>query len=150
MKRVAILGSTGSIGKSALEVIRHLPGEFKVVALSTNSHTDILCQQIKDFRPAFACVRNRDAARALKCIPQTRLFVGEEGLRQMIQEGSIDRILLAISGAGALMPLLAAIDSGKDIALANKEALVMAGPIIMQKVRAVSYTHLTLPTILRV
>lgn len=138
MKRVAILGSTGSIGKSALEVVRHLPADLKAVGLSANSNIEILYRQIKEFHPAFACVQDKFAARLLKNragLKQTKLFVGEEGLRQMIQEQGIDSVLLAISGSGALMPLLTAIDSGKDIALANKEALVMAGPIIMRRAR---------------
>jgi 1-deoxy-D-xylulose-5-phosphate reductoisomerase len=136
MRRIAILGSTGSIGHSALEVIRHLPQEFKVVALATNSNVGALCRQIKEFSPEFACIKDKDAACDLKSkisLRRTKLFSGEEGLVEMVKTKRIDRVLLAISGSAALLPLMAALDSGKDIALANKEALVMAGPLIMGK-----------------
>lgn len=138
MKLIAILGSTGSIGRSALDIIRQFPHKFKAVGLSTNSNTDILYQQVKEFNPAFICVNDRNAALNLESRLKTRgvkLFVGEEGLKTMVQENRIDKIILAISGSGALLPLLAAIEQGKDIALANKEALVSAGPIIMHKAK---------------
>jgi len=137
MKRIAILGSTGSIGRSTLEVIGNFPREFRVVALSANSNIDTLYQQIKSFHPAFVCVKDTDRASDLKSRlkpKDTKLFIGEEGLEKLVQEERIDEIVLAISGSSALSPLLAAIDSGKDIALANKEALVMAGPVIMDKI----------------
>jgi 1-deoxy-D-xylulose-5-phosphate reductoisomerase len=138
MKRIAILGSTGSIGQNALEVIRSFPGKFSVGALSTNSNTDILYRQIKEFHPAVACVYDPLAAAELRgrlSSRATRVLVGEAGLREMAGDKKIDTIVLAIGGAGALGPLLEAIENGKDIALANKEALVMAGSIIMKKAR---------------
>jgi 1-deoxy-D-xylulose-5-phosphate reductoisomerase len=137
MKRIAILGSTGSIGRSALEVIKNFPREFRVIGLSANSNIDILYQQIKAFHPTFVCVKNIVAASVLKSrlkSKETKLFTGEEGLERIVQEERIDEIVLAISGSTALLPLLNAIDSGKDIALANKEALVIAGPIIMERI----------------
>lgn len=135
MKHIAILGSTGSIGQSALDVVRRLPGNFKVLALSTNSNTGILYRQIKEFSPEFACVKDEKKARALKARLNsgTKILCGEEGLEEIVRDKRIGRILLAISGSAALTPLLKAIESKKDIALANKEALVMAGPIIMQR-----------------
>lgn len=138
MKQIAILGSTGSIGKSTLEVIRRLPKKFRVVGLATNSNIDILYQQIKEFHPAFICVKDKDAALDLKSklnSKKIKLFVGEDGMLASIKGNSIDELVLAISGAAALLPLLAAIEKGKTIALANKEALVMAGPIIMQRAK---------------
>jgi 1-deoxy-D-xylulose-5-phosphate reductoisomerase len=136
MKRIAVLGSTGSIGKNSLEVIKNFPEEFRVVGLSANSNIDILYRQIKSHRPALVCVKEPEAALKLKSrlnLKNIKLFVGQEGLDEMAQDKHIDKIVLAISGSSALSPLLKAIDSGKDIALANKEALVMAGPIIMGK-----------------
>ena len=136
MKRIAILGSTGSIGQNTLEVIRNFPDKFCVVGLSTNSNIDILYQQIKKFRPVFVCVRNEDVAARLESKLKSKgvkLFIGEAGLGKMVQDKRIDKVVLAISGAGALAVLLKAIESGKDIALANKEAFVIAGPIIMKK-----------------
>jgi 1-deoxy-D-xylulose-5-phosphate reductoisomerase len=119
-----------------LEVIRNFPDKFCAVGLSTNSNIDILYQQIKKFRPAFVCVRNEDVVTRLESKLKSKgvkLFIGEDGLGEMVQDKRIDKVVLAISGAGALAVLLKAIESGKDIALANKEAFVIAGPIIMKK-----------------
>lgn len=138
MKRIAILGSTGSIGQNALEVIQKIPGECEVVGLSTNSRIDILYQQIKKFHPLFVCIRDINAAEELKSrfkLKGTKLFIGEGGLKTMVENKKIDKIVLAIAGSTALSPLLAAIEAGKDIALANKEALVMAGSIIIDKAK---------------
>ena len=136
MKRIAILGSTGSIGQNSLEVIKSFPDKFCAVGLSTNSNIDILYRQIKELHPAFVCVRDKDAAVKLESKSKSKgikLFVGEAGLVEMVQDKRIDKVVLAISGSAALPALLKAIENGKDIALANKEALVMAGPIIMKK-----------------
>ncbi|MCM8789570.1 MAG: 1-deoxy-D-xylulose-5-phosphate reductoisomerase [Candidatus Omnitrophica bacterium] len=135
MKSIAILGSTGSIGRSALEVIRHLHDKFRVIGLSADSNIALLYRQMKEFKPEFVCVRNIEAANQFKSnLPsRIRLFIGEEGLNSLVQEKKIEQVLMSISGSAALLPLLKAIDSGKEIALANKEALVMAGNIIMHR-----------------
>ncbi|MFA5145426.1 MAG: 1-deoxy-D-xylulose-5-phosphate reductoisomerase [Candidatus Omnitrophota bacterium] len=135
MKRIAILGSTGSIGVNALKVIRHFPDRFQVTGLSTNSSIDILYEQIKEFRPLFVCVGDAKAGRELKgrLKPSTRLLVGKEGLEALAADAKVDEVLLAISGFCALSPLLKAIESGKQVALANKEALVAAGSIVMNR-----------------
>ncbi len=136
MKRIAILGSTGSIGRNTLEVIRNYPDKFRAVGLSTNSNIALLYQQIKDFHPAFVCVRDEFAAAKLSSKLKSRgikLFTGEAGLEETVADRRIDKVVLAVSGAGALPALLKAIDTGKDIALANKEAFVIAGHIIMKK-----------------
>jgi 1-deoxy-D-xylulose-5-phosphate reductoisomerase len=138
MKRIAILGSTGSIGKSALEVIKEHPDEFKAAALSTNTNIDILYQQIRVFKPALACVTDVKAGLNLKSRlkdNRVRILLGREGLEALAGDKDIDQVLLAISGAAALKPLLKAVENGRAIALANKEALVMAGPIIMSKAK---------------
>lgn len=137
MKYITILGSTGSIGQSTLEVIRQFPHRFRIVGLSTNSNTRTLYQQIKEFRPEFVCVKDINAAYRLrpKLNSKTRLLVGEAGLEEIVQNNRTDEIVLAISGSSGLSPLLKAIDNEKTIALANKEALVMAGPIIMNKAK---------------
>jgi len=136
MKRIAILGSTGSIGQNTLEVIRNFPDKFCAVGLSTNSNVDLLYQQIKEFYPEFVCVKDESVAAKLDFKLKSKgikLFIGEAGLEEMVQDKRIDKVVLAISGASALPALLKAIESGKDIALANKEAFVIAGPIIMKK-----------------
>jgi 1-deoxy-D-xylulose-5-phosphate reductoisomerase len=138
MKNIAILGSTGSIGQNTLEVIRHFPDKFGVIGLSTNSNIDILYRQIKEFKPLFVCIKDRSAARGLESrfkFQRIKLFVGDKGLKALIEDKRIDKVVLAISGSGALLPLLTAIENYKDIALANKEAMVAAGPIIMREAR---------------
>lgn len=137
MKYITVLGSTGSVGRTALEVISNFPHKFSIRGLSTNSNTDILYQQIKKFHPAFVCVIDKKVASDLKSKldSKTELLTGEEGLEEMLKDKQTQEVLLAISGSSALFPLLKAIENGKDIAMANKEALVMAGPIIIQKVK---------------
>jgi len=133
MKRIAVLGSSGSIGQSTLSVIRGLPQQFKVEALSVNSDIVKLKRQIKEFKPRLVCVRDEQAAHKLRSglDSSIKVFCADDGLSQMIKDKQIDLVMFAITGSAALNPLLTAIRNGKDIALANKEALVMAGPLIM-------------------
>jgi 1-deoxy-D-xylulose-5-phosphate reductoisomerase len=137
MKNIAILGSTGSIGQNTLEVIRHFPGRFRVIALSANSNIDILCSQIEEFHPQLVCIGDQAVGLDLRAriSSSTKVFIGEDGLEEMIRDKRIDEIVLAIGGSAALSPLLAAIENGKPVALANKEALVMAGHLIMAKAK---------------
>jgi len=134
MKHIAILGSTGSIGENTLAVIRHFPKSFKAVALATHSNIESLLKQIKEFRPEYVCVADREAALKLRSRLKgnLKIFAGEEGLEELVSKSKADKVVLAISGSAALPPLLKAIENGKDIALANKEALVMAGPLVMK------------------
>lgn len=138
MKRLAILGSTGSIGRSTLQVIKNFPDKLSVVGLSANTDILALHSQIKEFRPEFVCVN--DSASALKLKSRLgpsgiKLFVGREGMLEMIQGQAIDEVVIAISGSSALFPLLKSISSRKTVALSNKEALVMAGSIIMAEAK---------------
>lgn len=139
MKRIAILGSTGSIGASTLDIVRRFPGRFCASGLSTHSNVDILFDQIKEFRPEFVCVKDSAKAKTLtsklKGSLKVKVYTGEDGLEELVRQKRIDEVVVAISGSGALKPLLKAIDSGKDIVLANKEALAMSGDIIMNKAR---------------
>lgn len=137
MSNIVILGSTGSIGRSALEVVESLKGEFRVLGLSTNSDIRTLYAQIRRFNPEFAWVRDKKAAALLKSRVKgaTLVLSEEEALDRMVRDPRVDRVLLAISGSAALRPLLSSIEAGKTIALANKEALVMAGPLIMRRAR---------------
>lgn len=134
MKNIAVLGSTGSIGASTLDVIRKFPGSFRVVALAVNSDIDSLYKQIKEFKPQNVCVRDENKARLLakRTSSLTKIHCGDMGLEEMVKAKNIDQVMFAVSGSVALGPLISAIKSGKDIALANKEALVMAGQIIMR------------------
>lgn len=138
MKNVAVLGSTGSVGSNALEVIRHFPADFRVTALSANSNIDLLYRQIREFKPKFVCVGEEKAALKLKSrlgAGKVKVFAGQDGLDEMIRGAPCDKIVLAISGSMALRPLLTSIEENQDIALANKEALVMAGAIVMQRLK---------------
>ena len=136
-KRIAILGSTGSIGKSTLSVISTFPGEFDVVALSTNADVKTLYGQVKKFRPKFVAVKNSDRAEHLRfnLNSSVKVLEGLSGIEEIASLPNIDLVVIAISGADALLPLLSAIESKKKICLANKEALVMAGHIIMKKTK---------------
>ncbi|MBN2830825.1 MAG: 1-deoxy-D-xylulose-5-phosphate reductoisomerase [Candidatus Omnitrophica bacterium] len=134
MKNIAIFGSTGSIGKNTLSVIKRFPDKFRAVALSANSDIKTLSLQIEQFKPLFVCVRDEKAAFKLKKVlgRKTKIYSGQKGLLEFSQDKRIDQCVFAISGSAGLVPLLTAIKNKKDIALANKEALVMAGPIIMR------------------
>lgn len=141
MQRVSVLGSTGSVGLSTLAVIRHFPQNFRIAGLSAHTNINLLSCQIQEFHPDFVCVRDEKArqelALRLKLNPQNRgvkVYSGQEGLERIAEDKTTQKIILAISGAAALFPLLAAARASKDIGLANKEALVMAGTLIMREV----------------
>lgn len=132
MKKIAILGATGSIGKSALEVIDHLGPEFGVSALAACSNIDLLLSQALRYRPEVVAVYNEDKARELqKRLPGVRVVGGMEGLKEAAVRG--DMTLSAMSGTLGLIPTLAAIQAGKDIALANKETLVTGGELVVKE-----------------
>jgi 1-deoxy-D-xylulose-5-phosphate reductoisomerase len=137
MKNIAVLGSSGSIGQSTLEVVRSLPGRFRIVALSVNSDIVKLKQQIEEFQPKLVCVGNPQAAAKLRVSLGSSLKVlcGPEGLEELVKHKDVQQVMVAITGSSALAPLISAIKSGKEIALANKEALVMAGFILMRLAR---------------
>lgn len=132
MKRVAILGSSGSIGTTTLKVIAQFGQEFKLQALTVNRNIDILIQQITAFKPLKVAVANEQYRGKLAASVGKRvdIYAGREGLEKIASDKDVDIVVIALSGACALFPLLAAIRAGKQIALANKEALVMAGAII--------------------
>jgi len=132
MKRIAVLGSSGSIGTAVLDVIRRSPDRFRVAALSVNSNTGILSAQASEFKPDMVCINDESLAASWKPGrgPRPELFRGMPGLREMVKDRRIDMVVMAISGSKALLPLLDAIDSGKEVATANKEALVIAGDLV--------------------
>ena len=130
--RIAILGSTGSIGKSALDVISKLGRDFEVAGLSAGSNAKLLAEQARKFKPGVICIGTAESARRMKrSVPSgTNILVGPDGLREIASHSGVDLVLLAITGTASLIPLVDAIKAGKRIALANKEALVSAGPIV--------------------
>jgi 1-deoxy-D-xylulose-5-phosphate reductoisomerase len=137
MKQIALLGSTGSVGRNVLDVIRKFPDKFRVAALSAHSNTGLLSVQAREFKPRFVCVTDQKKALSWKpdLIPNPRFFRGFRGLLEMLEENRIDMVVVAISGSSALLPLLKAIKAKKEIATANKEALVMAGPLVNRLAR---------------
>ncbi|MBI5675581.1 MAG: 1-deoxy-D-xylulose-5-phosphate reductoisomerase [Nitrospirae bacterium] len=132
MKRLSILGSTGSIGKNTLEVISRNPDTFKIVALTARNNISLLESQIAQFNPEVVAVFDGSEAERLrsKKLP-VKILSGEEGVIEAATLENVDMVVSAIAGSAGLMPTLAAVKAGKTIALATKEALVMAGSIIM-------------------
>src|SRR5438067_9683040 len=136
-KRVVVLGATGSIGESALKVARDIPERMEIVGLAANSNAQKLAEAANEIRPESVCLvdeTNIDILRkALNYQP--RVFASEEGLREIACLTDAEMVLVAIVGTGGLRPALAAIESGKDLAVASKEILVMAGEIVMREAR---------------
>jgi 1-deoxy-D-xylulose-5-phosphate reductoisomerase len=136
MKRITILGSTGSIGQSALDVISRNSKDFRVVGLAAGKNLDLLERQIKTFHPEVAAVADEKAGAVLnKRVGDTEILTGIEGINHVASHENCDIVMSAIVGSAGLIPTLAAIRSGKSVALANKEALVMAGEIVMKEAR---------------
>ncbi|MGB3959190.1 MAG: 1-deoxy-D-xylulose-5-phosphate reductoisomerase [bacterium] len=139
VKQISILGSTGSVGRQTLDVIKDFPEKFRVLALTGNKNVDLLAQQVKSFQPELAVLTDPEAARELSRLlvgQKTRVLAGEEGLLAAATYPGTDLLVTAVVGFAGLKPTLAAIDAGIDIALANKETLVAAGRIVMEKARA--------------
>lgn len=138
MKRIAILGSTGSIGTQTLEIVRNNAEELEVEALAANSNVALMEKQIREFHPRTAVMWSREAAEELRlrvadC--QVQVLQGMEGLLEIAVMPQIQVLVTAIVGMIGIRPTIAAIEAGKDIALANKETLVCAGHIIMPLAR---------------
>ncbi|MBN1405849.1 MAG: 1-deoxy-D-xylulose-5-phosphate reductoisomerase, partial [Candidatus Omnitrophica bacterium] len=134
MKKVAILGSTGSIGVNTLNVLEFLKEDFTVQALSTYGNTPLLAEQIRKFKPKAVCVVNPEKISDLKqrvSLSNIKLFSTPVGLEILAEAKEVDIVVMALSGACALNSLLCAIRAGKKICLANKESLVMAGNVII-------------------
>ena len=131
MKKITVLGSTGSIGTQSLEVIKAHPDRFRVEALTCGKNKKKLEEQIEKFRPAFAVTeREEDAHDLMRKFPRTEFSWGEKGLIEAA-EGGCDMVINALMGMRGLAPTYAAIQAGKDIALANKETLVAGGELVM-------------------
>ncbi len=138
MKKVFILGSTGSIGINCLNVISNLKDEFKVTGLTVNSNTELLLEQIKLFKPEVVAVKDEQCAKNIsgKIPKNCNLLVGEDGLVKAAVEAEYDIFMGAMVGFAGLAPTIEAVKRGKRIALANKETLVVAGEIVTDLCRA--------------
>jgi 1-deoxy-D-xylulose-5-phosphate reductoisomerase len=137
--RIAVLGSTGSIGRSTLEVIEASEGSLAAVALSAHTRTDVLAEQARRLRPQWLVVTDpakaADAAWRQDLPPGVEIRVGEAGLRQTVTDPAVDVVVAAIVGSAGLLGTWAALEAGKTVALANKETLVMAGPLVVELAR---------------
>lgn len=135
MKRIAILGSTGSIGTQALEVIEQYPDLFELYAITANNQVELLTQQARKFQPEVVCIANEAHYQTLKQnladLP-IKVYAGADAICQMVQMEPIDMVLAAMVGYAGLRPTIEAIKVGKQIALANKETLVVAGELICE------------------
>jgi len=139
VKNISILGSTGSIGQSTLSVVEKFPDRFRVVALAAGNNVDLLEKQVRIFKPAIVALAGEKSALILKkrCADlKIRILFGIEGMIQAATAEDADTTVSAIVGTAGLVPTMAAIRAGKDIALANKEVLVTAGELVMAESRA--------------
>ncbi len=137
-KRVVILGSTGSIGTSALKVARDIPERMEVVGLAAHSSVEVLAAQVNEFGVKDVCIFNpAGVARLKELVPaDTRILCGLEGLCELATLQQADMVLVSIIGTAGLKPTLQAIEAGKDLAIASKEILVMAGEVVMNHAAA--------------
>jgi 1-deoxy-D-xylulose-5-phosphate reductoisomerase len=140
MKRISILGSTGSIGVNTLNVIRENPDRYQVVALAAGRNIDLLREQMEEFKPELVAVEDEENAGKLRDLLHScsgvEIVCGMEGYCRVAEVKNTEVVVSAIAGAAGLLPTLAAIEAGRNIALANKEAMVMAGTILMKRAQA--------------
>ncbi len=133
MKRIGILGSTGSVGKNALRIARHLQEELCVTAIAARTNSDLLLAQALEFRPKLIALWDKQRALELaRKLPEAEVIAGSEGIEAFAAEGPFDLLLSAIAGAEGIVPTLRALQRGMTVALANKEALVAAGNLVMK------------------
>jgi 1-deoxy-D-xylulose-5-phosphate reductoisomerase len=137
LKNICLLGSTGYIGVNSLKVIRGNPDRYRVIALGAGRNIDLLAQQIREFKPPFAAVFNSDLAKDLKIRlnsqANTEILFGTKGYVEIATLSEVDMAIAAMSGSSGLLPTYSAIAAGKDVGLANKETLVIAGSLLMKE-----------------
>jgi 1-deoxy-D-xylulose-5-phosphate reductoisomerase len=134
-RTLALLGSTGSIGRNTLEVVRHSQGDFRVAALSAHRNFELLCEQAREFQPPFVVATGGGECDQFdwSVLPKgTELLRGSAGIAQVVSQREIDVVIAAVVGSAGLQGTWAALEAGKTVALANKETLVMAGPLVMR------------------
>ncbi len=136
MKAITLLGSTGSIGTQTLDIVEHHPDQFRLVGLAARSNVELLAQQVRQFRPEIVAICDRTKFDELKAAiadldPQPICLAGEEGVVEVARYGDAESVVTGIVGCAGLLPTIAAIEAGKDIALANKETLIAGGPVVL-------------------
>lgn len=135
MRKIAIIGSTGSIGRQALDLVRRLPDHLQVTALSAGRDAVALAEQVREFRPQFVGLKDARQEEIIRsaCQQVGAVYrVGEASATWVAQQPGAERVLLAVTGAAGIEPALTALQSGKDLALANKESLIAAGEILVK------------------
>jgi 1-deoxy-D-xylulose-5-phosphate reductoisomerase len=135
MKAITLLGSTGSIGTQTLDIVAEYPEQFRIVGLTAGRNITLLAQQIRAFNPSIVAISNPDQLPELKALiadinPQPILLAGDAGIIEVAGYGDSEVVVTGIVGCAGLLPTIAAIEAGKDIALANKETLIAGGPIV--------------------
>ncbi|MBD2362019.1 1-deoxy-D-xylulose-5-phosphate reductoisomerase [Anabaena minutissima FACHB-250] len=136
MKAITLVGSTGSIGTQTLDIVTQYPDQFRIVGLATGSNVEMLAAQIRQFRPSIAAISAAEKLPALQealkdLDPQPILLGGEAGVIEVARYGDAETVVTGIVGCAGLLPTIAAIEAGKDIALANKETLIAGGPVVL-------------------
>ena len=136
MKAISLLGSTGSIGTQTLDIVEHHPDQFRLVGIAAGSNVTLLAKQVMQFKPEMVAICDerklgelKEAIAALD--PQPIVLSGEEGIVEVARYGDAEAVVTGIVGCAGLLPTLAAIEAGKDIALANKETLIAGGPVVL-------------------
>ncbi|HEY9885504.1 MAG TPA: 1-deoxy-D-xylulose-5-phosphate reductoisomerase [Thermosynechococcaceae cyanobacterium] len=140
MKAISLLGSTGSIGTQTLDIVAQHPDQFRIVGLAAGRNVALLAQQIRQFRPAIVALCDTDLLPDLKAAiadldPQPTLLAGEAGVIEVARWSTADVVVTGIVGCAGLLPTIAAIEAGKDIALANKETLIAGAPVVLPLVQ---------------
>ena len=140
MKAITLLGSTGSIGTQTLDIVAQYPDQFRIIGLAAHSNVTLLAQQIRQFRPQIVAICNPDHLPQLQAAtadldPQPILLSGEAGVVEVARYGEAEAVVTGIVGCAGLLPTIAAIEAGKDIALANKETLIAGGPVVLPLVQ---------------
>jgi len=135
MKAITLLGSTGSIGTQTLDIVAEYPEQFRIVGLTAGRNITLLAQQIRAFNPSIVAISNPDQLPELKALitdinPQPILLAGDAGIIEVARYGDSEAVVTGIVGCAGLLPTIAAIEAGKDIALANKETLIAGGPVV--------------------
>jgi 1-deoxy-D-xylulose-5-phosphate reductoisomerase len=135
VKAITLLGSTGSIGTQTLDIVTQYPEQFRIVGLAAGRNVTMLAQQIRQFLPEIVAIRDEDSLPELKAAiadldPQPILLAGEAGVVEVARYGKAEAVVTGIVGCAGLLPTIAAIEAGKDIALANKETLIAGGPVV--------------------
>ncbi|MBW4483939.1 MAG: 1-deoxy-D-xylulose-5-phosphate reductoisomerase [Tildeniella torsiva UHER 1998/13D] len=136
MKAITLLGSTGSIGTQTLDILEHHPDQFRLVGIAAGNNVELLAHQVRQFKPEIVAICNpeklgelRDALAGMDPMPQ--LLAGDDGIVEVARYGDAEAVVTGIVGCAGLLPTLAAIEAGKDIALANKETLIAGGPAVL-------------------